>query len=538
MYKILVVDDEKSIVKGIVKSLEQNSDLDLQIYYAWTVSEALEIVKDVKIDLLCTDINMPILNGFELSEKVRKYWQNCKVIYLTGYDEFEYIYTAVSKYGGKYILKNEEEGKFIELIKCCIKEIDRECNMKLVSNRVMVIEDQNKRYEKYLIIKDFLTKVPNRQELSRIKNIYQQQNIDVDKPIYLILGKLLLGETLKIIDKNKVLDALIQIKDTYKYFYELDEVELKDDLYLITIQTKKDKDKDIKEEILINNILAELQTILLEKYEIKISFIYSNGLTDFESLSEKIKLYQTLLNINLLKKVPILINIDKMLEKNSQISDYKSNKVLEIEKMLMMGNFLDLKEIFESLYLSIKNTHELSLINNQMYYKCLEKVTHYIEKNINYLDLTEELQWKYYHLRYLTGVDEIHDFLIIFLKYLGDSKLENSLSEEEMLINKIEKYILSHITEEITLTKLAEVMYFNPSYLSRFYKNVAGHNLFEYIKEAKLIKAKELIRTSEKKIGDVSKELGYESVGYFSVFFKKSTGMTPLEYRNNERAHI
>ncbi|MEG0353660.1 MAG: response regulator [Cellulosilyticaceae bacterium] len=536
MYKILVVDDEKSIVKGIVKSLEQNLDLELKIYFAWTVSEALEIAKDVKIDLLCTDINMPILNGFELSEKVRKYWQNCKVIYLTGYDEFEYIYTAVSKYGGKYILKNEEEGKFIELIKCCIKEIERECNMKLVNNRVMVIEDQNKRYEKYLIIKDFLTKAPNKQELSRIKRVYQQQNIDVDKPTYLILGKLLLGGGLQVIDKNKVLDALIQIKETYKYFYELDEVELKDNLYLIIIQSKKDK--DIKEKILINNVLEELQTILLEKYEIKISFIYSNELINFESLSEKIKLYQTLLNINILKNIPILININKMLEKNSQISDYKSNKVLEIDKMLMTGNFLDLKEIFESLYLSIKHTHELSLINNQMYYKCLEKVTHYIEKNINYLELTEELQWKYYHLRYLTGVDEIHDFLIIFLEYLGAGKLENSLSEEELLINKIEKYILTHITEEITLTKLAEIMYFNPSYLSRFYKNVKGHNLFEYIKEAKLIKAKELIRTSEKKIGDVSKELGYESVGYFSVFFKKSTGMTPLEYRNNARTHI
>lgn len=536
MYRILVVDDEKSIVKGIVKSLEQNQDLELQIYSTWTVSEALEIAKDVKIDLLCTDINMPVLNGFQLSEEVKKYWQNCKVIYLTGYDEFEYIYTAVSKYGGKYILKNEEEGKFIELIKHCIKEIDIEYNMKFVHNKIVAIEDQNKRYEKYLIIKDFLSKPANKQELSRIKDIYQKQNIDVDKPTYLILGKLLHGDMLQAINKNKVLDALIEIKEAYKYFYELDEVELKDDLYLITIQSKKDK--DIKEEVLINNVLEELQTILLEQYKIKISFIYSNGLTPWSNLSEKIKLYQTILNVNLLKNVPILINIDKMLEKNSQVFEYKPNKALEIDKMLMTGNFLDLKEIFESLYLSIRHTHELSLINNQMYYKCLEKVTQYIEKNINYLELTKELQWKYYHLRYLTGVDEIHDFLIILLKHLGDSRLENSLSEEELLIKKIEVYILNHITEEITLTKLAEVMYFNPSYLSRFYKNTTGHNLFEYIKEAKLIKAKELIRNSEKKIGDVSKELGYESVGYFSVFFKKSTGMTPLEYRNNMRTKL
>ena len=54
MYKILVIDDEKSIVKGLVKVLESREELELQVYYAYTVSEGLKIAKEVKLDILCT----------------------------------------------------------------------------------------------------------------------------------------------------------------------------------------------------------------------------------------------------------------------------------------------------------------------------------------------------------------------------------------------------------------------------------------------------------------------------------------------------
>lgn len=47
MYKILVIDDEKSIVKGLVKVLESREELELQVYYAYTVSEGLKIAKEI-----------------------------------------------------------------------------------------------------------------------------------------------------------------------------------------------------------------------------------------------------------------------------------------------------------------------------------------------------------------------------------------------------------------------------------------------------------------------------------------------------------
>lgn len=531
MYKILVIDDEKSIVKGLVKTLESREELELQIYDAYTVSEGLRIAEEVKIDILCTDINMPVMDGFEFSQKVKAYWKDCKVIYLTGYDTFDYIYKAVNSYQGKYMLKNEEEEKFIQVITQCIREIDVECQMKLTAGKMLQIEDENKYYKKHQLMTEFLSRKNTKQSFNILKSIYEEGPIQLEKEFYIVIGKVL-GDTYKEKDKNIVFKMINKVKEQYSYFYEVDVIKLYSPTYMILVQANR---KENQEQVLISNMLEEIQIHLMELYQEKISFIYSNKPIKGQYLQDQIKLYQTLLDIKLLKNNPILIDADEVIQVHTLEDNNHEQYVLQIDKMIMEKQFLDLKEIFESLYISIKNTYELSLVNTQMYYKCLEKVSSYIEKEINYLELPEELQRGYCHLRYLTGIDEIHQFLVVLLKYLGEGTHATIVKEESLIIKKIEDHILNSITEEITLGKLARLVYFNPSYLSRFYKSATGRNLSQFIKEAKIIKAKELLRESDKKIGDISRLLGYESVGYFTVFFKKCVGLTPTEYRMNRQ---
>lgn len=528
MYKILVIDDEKSIVKGLVTMLENREELELQVYSAYTVSEGLRIAKEVKLDILCTDINMPIMDGFEFSQTVKGYWKECKIIYLTGYDTFDYIYRAVNEYAGKYMLKNEEEDKFIQVINECIQEIERTHQIRATEGKMLQMTNENKTYEKCQLMTEFLGHQNSNERLEILKMIYDAGPIQIEEDFYIAIGKVL-GERCSSQKRKMILQTITQVKQQYSYFYEVDEIKLYSNTYLIVVQPKE---KVEEQQVLLGNMLEEIQTQLMALSEEKISFIYSNHQVQWEQLKDQIKLYTTLLDINLSKYVPILIDVETLIEGNKLKDSNHEHYVLQIDKMLIEKRFLDLKEIFESLYISIKNTYELSLIDTQMYYKCLEKVASYIEKEINYLELPEDLQRGYYHLRYLTGVDEIHQFLVLLLKSLGEDQALSKVTEEDMIIKKIEDYILNSVTGEISLNTLAKLVYFNPSYLSRFYKSVTGRNLSQFIKEAKLMKAKELLRKSDKKIGDISKMLGYELVGYFTVFFKKCVGLTPTEYRN------
>ena len=131
----------------------------------------------------------------------------------------------------------------------------------------------------------------------------------------------------------------------------------------------------------------------------------------------------------------------------------------------------------------------------------------------------------------MTSVSEVHKFVMEFLKYM-EGRCETAATEDALIIHKIETYVMNHITEDISLDVLAELVYFNPSYLSRFYKINTGKNISQFIAEAKVIKAKELLKNSNEKIEDISEMLGFKSSGYFTVFLKKHMGMTPTEYRN------
>jgi two-component system response regulator YesN len=93
-------------------------------------------------------------------------------------------------------------------------------------------------------------------------------------------------------------------------------------------------------------------------------------------------------------------------------------------------------------------------------------------------------------------------------------------------------YIEQHLAEDLSLVRLAKHSHFNPSYLSRLFKQETGQNLSEYIDKARTKKAKELLAEAEWKIHEVGSRVGYESAHSFTRFFKKVTGITPQEFRD------
>ncbi|MNY53294.1 Arabinose operon regulatory protein [compost metagenome] len=81
------------------------------------------------------------------------------------------------------------------------------------------------------------------------------------------------------------------------------------------------------------------------------------------------------------------------------------------------------------------------------------------------------------------------------------------------------------------------MIHFNPSYLSRLFKQESGINLSEYIDDVRIEKAKGMLTSEEMKIAEVGARVGYETPHSFTRFFKKKIGMTPLEYREARRDH-
>ena len=105
MYKLMFVDDEKLILDGLKYILDWNS-MDLEIVHeAKNGRDALDKFKEEPVDIVITDINMPIMSGLTLINEIKKINKDVSFIVLSGYDEFTYVRDTM-KYGAfNYLLK-------------------------------------------------------------------------------------------------------------------------------------------------------------------------------------------------------------------------------------------------------------------------------------------------------------------------------------------------------------------------------------------------------------------------------------------------
>ncbi len=105
MYKVLIVEDELPVRDAII-SIINWEELGYEVVYAAEDGQdALNYLEDHAIDLMITDIYMPFVDGLELVRRVRQKDTYCKVVFLTGYNEFEYAKEAISLNANKYLLK-------------------------------------------------------------------------------------------------------------------------------------------------------------------------------------------------------------------------------------------------------------------------------------------------------------------------------------------------------------------------------------------------------------------------------------------------
>lgn len=107
--------------------------------------------------------------------------------------------------------------------------------------------------------------------------------------------------------------------------------------------------------------------------------------------------------------------------------------------------------------------------------------------------------------------------------------LKKSDDNENTILDRAKRYIDEHYTTNISLQDVADCVYLNPIYFSRFFKLHTGQNFSEYLLNKRMKRAAELLKKNMK-ITDVSEACGYNNLGYFSRAFKEYYKCTPKEY--------
>ncbi len=552
MYKLLIVDDEEMIVDWLVDLFRKIDHLELDIYRAYSGDEAVDWLNRIKIDVILTDIRMPGMDGMELLQRVRDNWPECRMIFLTGYDEFNYVYTAIQHEGVGYLLKTEDDEAIIEAVENIIAEIEKSVQAE------KLIKEAQKQFHIALPLlqKEYLMDLLQGEVSSAEIRVQQFKEMDIplhgEKPVLLLVGRMDdVPKSITVTEKSRVLYGIKILSEQYLMpSVSCVHIMIDNTLLLWFIQPKGINDGLLEEDEswektfqIIKGSLEYIQSASKRLLYTSLSLVLDSELVIWENVNERFDELKLLLNCRIGLGVEMVL-MDKSLSfHESNFSEHYNQTVQKarthLKRLGKLENYLDRGqkvEYFQLLSILIECLKEVTSINNNPALEIYYSISLTLLSYINRWNLTEKLAF-HSGLYKLTRVDEHGSWseAIIYLYRLSEILFELQIEDQENRSTKaiahIKQHIQDNIEKDLSIVSLSELVHFNPSYLSRLFKQVTGINLSDFISEAKLNKARDLLEKTNLKVHEIAASVGYESPSYFNRFFKKAIGMTPQEYR-------
>ena len=116
-------------------------------------------------------------------------------------------------------------------------------------------------------------------------------------------------------------------------------------------------------------------------------------------------------------------------------------------------------------------------------------------------------------------------------QYLKDVALVSKSSKESRMVTLISDYIMQHHTQKLTLSDLANKLGYDYNYMSRYFHNTFNMSFSDFVNIYRMETAACFLEDTEESITSIAFKSGFQSVRAFNSYFKKSTGMSPSQYR-------
>lgn len=540
MYRLLIVDDEIDVAEYFRRIFEVKSNLPLEIYTSYNATEALECLNKTRIDIILSDIKMPKMNGLQMYEKIKEKWPKCKVIFLSGVLEFDYVYESIQNRDVRYLTKLEPTHKIISTIKEVIDEIEQ--NYKEI-DEMEKVQKQIKEAFPLLqnnYIQNLLYGLCDSHEDVQKRLDELEIPISVEKSLFMIGGMFDdLSEDISLSQWDKNIYSLKSISSKYFDRYYNSVLYISEQKYFIWLLQQKCVPVPLEnQQVKISGLLEYIQGSIRKTLDITITFVYETSEIYISDIAKCYSIIKRKLGYrarNLNESILTLSDFRKdETDSENKIDSFKQLiRINELEGYLELGQqesyFLLLSKMVDNLT-SVKEREDNSAL--EIYYR----ISCVLLKYINEWNMTDALD-KVINIHKLTHADEHNSWqeAIEYLKNISqvifDIHFKNEYIWSDNTIAVVQKYILENLDKDLSLIVLAELVNLNPSYLSRLFKSHTKINLYDYILDMRMLKAKDMLLKSGDKIQDIAIAVGYESAPSFTRAFRKYTGKTPTDYR-------
>lgn len=539
MLRLLIVDDEEIITEALFDVFSRMAPEELDVYKVYSGKEALEWLSRTRIDIVLTDIRMPGMSGLELSKKIQTFWPRCRIIFLTGYNDFDYAYEAVQIPNVRYLLKTEGYTKVTEVVQQVMDEIQKD------HIQSSLIEKTKENLQLYEVMSQseylrFFLQNSNAIKESEHELVYDFKRLNIrlhpTKDVLLVLGRVKEQEEMSFLKLTEDFNEVQFIWHSY-FDEKMNSTAVLDRFgdFLWFLQPEDDSDEQFSTHLIkyVEGTLELIQDACQESVNISLSFTLSGNPLKWLEVTNQYERLRLLQQVKVDEQIAS-IQVDHPVQK--QDNELRTTVILEstidiLERHLEIGR----KEDFREVFLNIQKQTLSSSIPIEKVYEIYYSISLMLLSYVNKMDIEDKINYtqKLMRLDKFQSLEDAFNYLIQVADIIFNTRTTEEVNRSQLVVEKICQYIQDHVGEDLSLVKLAEIHYFNPTYLSRFFKQEMGMNISEYIDQYRVIKAKELFANGELKVREIANLVGYESSHSFTRFFKRATGMTPQEYRDS-----
>lgn len=518
MLKLLIVDDEFVIRNGLVKGVDWAS-LHIQLLpAAESAEEALKTAQSTLPDILITDISMPGKSGIELIGALEKLNPRLKSIILTGYDDFEYAKQAVDLKVCKYLLKPVAPDILLETVRSLQEELEE--NIHQQEEFALL---RQKFVDNFDTMREFFLNSVLLRRYSENTQVSTEQNLFCIGAGKSHFGVLITQFEEDASGENQHLDflALAEItKHLSDEQTELYPVYLSAMQYAIVVcGTRADILTHLGEQL-----LYPLQNTLHKKITVGISNMYNS----FPQISLAFEEAREAASYRLLTDRNALISIQDILPESDSLILFPQQELEKLIAALKNRNATKFSKLIQELFLPLKQCKRISLAYAlQLTVEFLSTTLRVAEQYSIPLGISEPRElWTW-----VFAADTLEQLEAAMQKVYHSIAQQIVQQDGAALIEQIKAYLEQNYTRKLNLTEVSQHFYLSYSYLSLLFKRETGYNISEYLNQLRISHAKQLLADSATKVYEIGALVGIEDSHYFTRIFKKQTGLTPSQYR-------
>ncbi len=536
-YKLIIVDDEPIILEGLSSYNWRSFNFQL-IGTASNGAVALELMKQQTVDVIITDIKMPVMDGMELSKAVKQLHPQCKIVIITGHKDFEYARGALQIGVSDYLLKPIELTELDQLIIELRVKFDEE---RARSKQILTYQLQ---LEESLPVagESFFRSLLDGgiQDPNEIEEKMTLLEISMTHSYYFCL--IVQTETKKDVPQA---DALQTIQDvimealnpTRVHFYIIQNKMELNVILNFDMQGTRSPHKYIMD--LVAKLDSAMKICFIstpyQSYFIGVGEVYQN----IRSLSQSYqKAGEAIQRRFFEEQRRIFYAWTDTVVLPDELPRYPYELEGQLISAVLEGDTLHCALHFQSFWDHLNpffprmNLPQVYTIMIQLFNMLERRLNLHGTSMENLVQLTPPFFHAFSRMKTLSQLRLETELLLTKITALILEQNDSVKTSSHLAVLQAKKFIEAHYHEKITLQQVANLIYLNPSYFSIQFKKEVGINFIDYIKECRMLKAKEYLRRIDLKVYEIGEMVGYHNRKYFTDTFKEYTGLTPLEYRH------